>query len=389
MSVGRCRLGVLSVLAACLTGPVIAAPSGDPILIGVMGGTTGAYGNVGTQAQQGALVAQEKLTAQGGILGRPVVVEAVNDNGDGTLAGRLFQKFVSKGAVAIVGSPDNGPVTAQLADRYHIPDIGLVDGGGLTVYPDGPDKPAHHWVFQSGGNSFAWGAAMGDYALKHCPKGLAVLHDTTSWGMGGIAAFKQVYEKAGKKITLDRPITENWTTGATAQLTPELEAVKNSGADCVEVWLSPPDQAAFAQILRTSGEHLLLLGESDTCSDNVFANLAGPAADGVVCAQITAELHPNDLYKEFADAYRKKYNEDPTQSAEVTYQAIMTLAHVIEQTKSTDHAVLRDAFEKLSGYPGIDGEVTFSPTRHVSFTAQELTLVKYDAASKKWVEFHE
>ena len=147
MSVGRCRWGVVSVMAACLTGPVIAAPSGDPILIGVMGGTTGAYGNVGTQAQQGALVAQEKLTAQGGILGRPVVVEAVNDNGDGTLAGQLFQKFVSKGAVAIVGSPDNGPVTAQLADRYHILDIGLVDGGGLTVYPNGPDKPPHAGCF--------------------------------------------------------------------------------------------------------------------------------------------------------------------------------------------------------------------------------------------------
>jgi branched-chain amino acid transport system substrate-binding protein len=165
--------------------------------------------------------------------------------------------------------------------------------------------------------------------------------------------------------------------------------VKSSGADCVEVWLSPPDQAAFAQMLRTSGEHLTALGESDTCSDNTFTNLAGPAADGVVCAFITAELHPNDLYKEFAEAYRKKYNEEPTQSAEVSYQAVMTLAHVIEQTKSTDHAVLRDAYEKLSGVPGIDGPVIFSPTRHASFTEQELTLVKYDAANKKWVEIHE
>ena len=389
MNVSRWRFGVLSVLAACLTGPVIAAPSGDPILIGVMGGTTGAYGNIGTQAQQGALLAQDKLMSQGGILGRPVVVEAVNDNGDGTLAGQLFQKFVSKGAVAIVGSPDNGPVTAQLADRYHILDIGLVDGGGLTVYPNGPDKPPHSWVFQSGANSFAWGAALGNYALKNCPKGLAVLHDTTSWGMGGLAAFKLVYEKAGKTIAVDRPITENWTTGATAQLAPDLEAVKSSGADCVEVWLSPPDQAAFAQMLRTSGEHLTVLGESDTCSDNTFTNLAGPAADGVVCAFITAELHPNDLYKEFAEAYRKKYNEEPTQSAEVSYQAVMTLAYVIEQTKSTDHAVLRDAYEKLSGVPGIDGPVIFSPTRHASFTEQELTLVKYDAANKKWVEIHD
>ena len=122
---------------------------------------------------------------------------------------------------------------------------------------------------------------------------------------------------------------------------------------------------------------------------DTFANLAGPAADGVVSAFITAELHPNDLYEEFAQAYRKEHNEDPTQSAEVSYQAVTTLAHVIEQTKSTDHAVLRDAYQKLSGVPGIDGPGLFSPTRHASFTKQEPTLVKYNAANKKWAEIHE
>ena len=262
MNVGRYRWCVLSVLAACLAGQVMAAPSVDPILIGVMGGTTGAYGNIGTQAQQGALLAQDKLMSQNGILGRPVVVEPVNDNGDGTLAGQLFQKFVSKGAVAIVGSPDNGPVTAQLADRYHILDIGLVDGGGLTVYPNGPDKPPHSWVFQSGANSFAWGAVLGNYALKHCPKGIAILHRHHIVGHGRVRSVQAGLRKGRQDGSADRPITENWTTGATAELEPDLEAVKNSGADCVEVWLSPPDQAAFTQMLKTSGERLTVLGES-------------------------------------------------------------------------------------------------------------------------------
>ena len=71
MNVGRCQWGLLSVLAACLASPVIAAPTGDPILIGVMGGTTGAYGNIGTQAQQGALLAQDKLMSEGGVLRAP------------------------------------------------------------------------------------------------------------------------------------------------------------------------------------------------------------------------------------------------------------------------------------------------------------------------------
>ena len=35
------------------------------------------------------------------------------------------------------------------------------------------------------------------------------------------------------------------------------------------------------------------------------------------------------------------------------------------------------------------GAVIFSPTRHASFTAEELALVKYDAAAPKWVEIHE
>jgi len=96
------------------------------------------------------------------------------------------------------GSSKSSTSPAQLADRYHILDIGLVDGGGLTVYPNGPNKPPHAWVFQSGANSFALGAALGEYTLKHCPKGLAVLHGTTSWGMGGFAAFKLAYERPAR-----------------------------------------------------------------------------------------------------------------------------------------------------------------------------------------------
>lgn len=378
--------GMMASLAlGCLALPALAAePSGNPILIGVIQGTTGAYGNVGIQSDEGAQLAYDELKTNG-ILGRPVRIESVNDNADGTLAGQLFKKFVSEGAVAIVGSPDTGPVTAQLAVRYKIPDIGIVDGGGLTVYPNGPDKPPNYWVFQSGGNSFAWGAAMADYALKHC-KGFAVLHDTTSYGMGAIAAIKKVYRDAGKTLALDHPITENWTSGATAQLMPEVAAVKKSGADCVDVWLSPSDQAAFAQDVYTTGAKLQILGNGDTNGDETFTNLAGPGANGVIGAFVTAQIHPNELFKAFAAKFRAKFNKEPTQPSALTYQAIMTLAHVIEETKSTDRAVIRDAFEKLTNYPGVFGNITFTPQRHVTITEQELTLVKYDYANKKWVE---
>ena len=200
-----------------------------PILVGVIAGTTGAYGSTGVAVVNGAQMAADKINAAGGILGRKLLLDAHNDNASATLSGQLFAKMVANGAVAIAGSPDTGPVTAELAIRYKIPTIGVVDDGGLTVYPKGPDSKPNPWVFDFGLNTFAWGAKIAEYALKHCPDGLAVLHDPSTYGEGGTYGIKQVYDKAGKKLAMNVTITENWSTGATAALMPQATAHQGGG----------------------------------------------------------------------------------------------------------------------------------------------------------------
>src|SRR4029078_2941355 len=122
-------------------------------------------------------MAVDKINASGGVLGRQFKLDANNDDASATLSGQLFAKLVSAGAVAIAGSPDTGPVTAELAIRHKIPTIRVLDDGGLTVYSQGPDQKPTPWVFDFGVNTCAWGAKIAEYALKHCPDGLAVLHD--------------------------------------------------------------------------------------------------------------------------------------------------------------------------------------------------------------------
>ena len=61
--------GALAVLAAsmiCMTGYA----EEKPILVGVIAGTTGAYGSTGVAVVNGAQMAADKLNAAGGILGR-------------------------------------------------------------------------------------------------------------------------------------------------------------------------------------------------------------------------------------------------------------------------------------------------------------------------------
>jgi branched-chain amino acid transport system substrate-binding protein len=49
-------------------------------------------------------------------------------------------------------------------------------------------------------------------------------------------------------------------------------------------------------------------------------------------------------------------------------------------------ADLQKGFNSVKGFKGITGDLGFSEKNHITINAEQLTLVKYDAASKQWVE---
>lgn len=362
------------------------AAADAPYLIGLIAGTTGAYGSTGVATVNGAQMAVDKINAAAGALGHQLKLDPHNDDASATVSGQLFEKLIAAGAIAIAGSPDTGPVTAQLATRHKFPTIGVVDDGGLTVNPDGPTSAPNPWVFDFGLNTFAWGEKIGEYALKHCPDGIAVLHDPSTYGQGGLFGIKLAYDKAGKKIAIDHTITENWSTGATTGLMPEVNAIKAAGIKCVDAWLTPQDQAAFVQDLHSSGYSATVFGNDETNADDTFSKLAGEIADGTVSAVLTSDLHPSAELTAFRDEYKKKFNVDATPFAETSYDSIMMLAQVVKDAKSTKPADLQKGFNSVQGFKGITGDLGFSEKNHITINAAQLTLVKYDAASKQWVE---
>jgi len=366
-----------------------ARAAGEPYLIGLIAGTTGAYGSTGVATVNGAQMAVDKINASGGVLGRKFKLDAHNDDASATVSGQLFEKLIAAGAIAIAGSPDTGPVTAQLAIRHKFPTIGVVDDGGLTVNTEGPNAPPNPWVFDFGLNTFAWGEKIGQYALKHCPDGIAVLHDPSTYGQGGLYGIQLAYDKAGKKIGIDHTITENWSTGATTGLMPEVNAAKAAGIKCIDAWLTPQDQAAFVQDLHSAGYNATVFGNDETNSDDTFSKLAGDIADGTISAVLTSDLHPSPELTAFREEYKKKFNIDPTPFAETSYDSIMMLAQVIKTANAVTPAALQKGFNEVSGFKGITGDLGFTTKNHITIGAAQLTLVKYDAAGKQWVELKE
>ncbi len=116
---------LLAAAALCGVASQVRAADG-PYLIGLIAGTTGAYGSTGVATVNGAQMAVDKINAAGGVLGHQLKLDPHNDDASATVSGQLFEKLVAAGAVAIAGSPDTGPVTAQLATRHKTPSCSVI-----------------------------------------------------------------------------------------------------------------------------------------------------------------------------------------------------------------------------------------------------------------------
>jgi branched-chain amino acid transport system substrate-binding protein len=385
----RVVVGSVVVAAIAATVAIAAAAStsrssGGSILVGSIAGTTGAYGSTGVAMVNGAKMAIDDLNTRGGALGKKFTLKSYNDQASATLSSQLYQRLVSAGAVAVAGSGDTGPATAAMAQRLHVPNIGAVDDAGITIYPNGPSKPPFEWVWSWGLNTFAWGAIDAHYAMKNC-KGLAVLHDPSTYGGGGDAAIKLAYHGSSKKIVLDDSISEDWSTGATVGLTNEINKIKSAGADCVVVWLTPQDTARFMQTLKSTGVKLTVLGNDEINADPTFSSLAKAAGNGAIGAELKTQLNPTKALTSFQKRYKARFHIASTAFAVANYDAIMMLGQVIRSTKSTDPNKLKDGLNSVKNYHGLQGTVSFSKQNHATLTEKQLTLVKYNAAKNKWL----
>ncbi|HTT91666.1 MAG TPA: ABC transporter substrate-binding protein [Acidimicrobiales bacterium] len=377
------RLLTTAVVVAA-TAAIGAAPAGassPPIVIGAIAGTTGAYGSTGVAVINGTIMAVDKINASGGVLGRQLKLVWGNDGASATTSSLDFKKFVSDGAIAMLGSPDTATTTVALADQMHLPDLGAIDDGGPAIYPNGPEKPPAPWAWSNSLNTYAWGQIVGEYAMKSCPKGLAVLHDPTFYGLGGLAGILESYTK---KLKLDDAISEDWASGSTQSLDSEIASIKSSGASCVDVWLTPQDEAAFVDEMHSLGDHFTVLGNDETSADTTFSGLAGANANGVLSAELTASYRPDAAVKAFAAAYKARFHLATTPFAELSYDAVFMLAKAITAGHSTSASSIQKQLNNVRDYPGLTGTLSFTPQVHVTINASQLTLVKYSTATKSW-----
>jgi branched-chain amino acid transport system substrate-binding protein len=339
------------------------ASSGSQITLGMLQPLTGASAAVGLTGRQGAELAVAQINDTGGINGRKLKLQVLDDAGDVTTGTNAFTKVLSDKPVAILG-PNISAVALALVPRLEREQVPLLTG---ALSPD-LTKSGSPWVFRIRSSDTTAAQNLVDYALTTLkPKSIALIGEESDYGQGGIAAVKA--ELQAKGVT---PVAAVTFSASTNDLSSQVIKLKQSGADAVIYWGSQSPAALFAKQAKQFGFTGTILG-SNAYTDQSVLQLAGSAADNIYSVVNFIPTGDDPAVQKFVSAYKQKYGSDPDSYAASYFDAVNVVAAAIKAGGPTAKAIA-DSLKTLQ-YQGLASVYKYHDNGEMT-GPQEITQVR-------------
>src|ERR1700760_5183797 len=219
--------GALGVTTFSLSRPAIAAS--EPIKIGFLAAMTGPSSAPTIGFNRGVIFAVDTINAAGGVKGRKIEIVMRDTKGDPTKAVNATQEMVSQIKVHAIWGPLNSGealATTPIMARAKMPDLhpcvveSLIDP---AKYPN---------AFRTAPSNTQWDDAVRNYCLNILKvKKIAVLGDTTGYGVSAVGASVAAFKKDGADVVYQANID-----ATQPDMTPDMLRAKNAGAEAIVVW---------------------------------------------------------------------------------------------------------------------------------------------------------
>ncbi len=350
----------------------VAKPAGEPIKIGAVFSVTGRSSPLGDPEKKTALMLEEQVNDQGGVLGRPLEIIIKDDESvpDGAVKGA--NDLIEQGVVAIIG-PSTTPSTMPLKEicqEAGVPLIACAAGKAIT-------DPVASYVFAVPQTNALAVAKCFEYLEKEGIDRVASIYVANPYGEDGQNNIKAIAAEKGIKIVA----TETFG-GDDTDMTTQLTKIKAAKPEALICWGTNPGPALITKQAKTIGLDVPIL-QSHGVANQKFIELAGEAANGVQLPAgrlIVWEQLPDDdpfksLLEDFATAYEAKYGTAPNTFAGHAYDAFWIAVNAIETAGEADRAKVRDAIEQTE-FMGTAGEFKYSPEDHNGLTLDAFVWVK-------------
>jgi len=344
---GRTALWILSTLI------LVVACSGcvgkRPIQIGLVVELTGARSTLGVAARDGAQLAAEDINKKGGINGQPIELVIENDRGDPDIARQVDADLVEKGVVAIIGHATSGQAAAVF-DQINADKVVLISPGASSSQFSGQKD----YFFRVVSSTDTLGEALADHMYTaRGTRHLTCIYDTNNRAYAE-PLWQSIQDRFGA------------LGGSIDQVFPFVSGETDLQSLMVQVTATDPETVVFiasgvdtALMVQYGAQHGLdaQLFSSAWAQTNELLEKGGQAVDGL---EMIAGYHPHDTsptFQQFSAQFEARYGHAPGLMASYGYEALLILAHALEQTKGKA-AGLPEALATIRDWQGVQGRIS-------------------------------
>ena len=365
-----------AVLAGSLSRPAIAAK--EPILIGYLPALTGPSSATGIGMNRGTQLAVQEINAAGGIDGRQIELIIRDTQSDPTKAVNGAAELTRGQKVSFVVGPVNSGeslAVVPLLARTNTPQVHPCWVDTLT------DPKKYPMCFRNAPTNQQIGGAANRYVVEILKrKKVAVISDTSGYGTASVNAYVPMLKTQGAEV-----VYQGNVDAANPDLKAELLRMQSSGAEAILPW--SVNAGFLSRIINTRGQmewDVPIVGQTTLGS--------GQTRDLLEKPEYWAKVYPNN-FRPVCYAPGGKLPDrttaflDRLKGAGIDvgdtllwwiangYDTLRMIAEAMKNVGSEPEQVV-GYLNKLKGYPGVYGDITFTPDEHNGYPDDEVVMVE-------------
>ena len=354
-----CRLAA-GALAAGLVFAASAAVRADDkfIKIGALLPMSGPGSYFGAQDKQGIELALEQIN-RAGIGGYKLDVKYEDSSCSPLPATQAAKRLLEQYKPDVVIGEECSDATLAIMPLMEQAKVPFLNAGSSSIKITEPGNP---WTFRIMPNEVMQGVDIATNAYSRLNARTAVLlYENTNAGIGNAKVFNDTFTKLGGRILADigfgRDINDFTSVATRVAGVGKIDVIPTYTLEGQGLKIT--QALAQAGVTKGGGGQAIQLGT--IWLPFGFEQKAGKAALGYVRI---VQFDPTDqraLVRGFIDAFKAKYNQDPTHLHAHAYDQIALIADVVKRG-AKDAPSIRDGLAATKSFSGVTGSVEFDKT---------------------------
>jgi branched-chain amino acid transport system substrate-binding protein len=296
------------------------------VLIADVTELSGGGASNGANWKEGLELAADEINTKGGILGHPIKLIHLDTQTNPGTSRAMVQKALDQEPFAIMGPIYSGSVKVNmaLAQEAAVPQFVGAQAAELTEMGNG-------FLFRANISQRTGIEKIATYLEKDMKaKRVAIVWVNNDFGKGGRDLLTKALRVRGMEVVVDIPIEYGQLNYSV-----EVGKIRSSSADAVFPYMTAEDTSRFILEYRKSALTLPLVGETTLLQQNVL-DVAGSAANGVICHLSLSANAPGDLMKAFRNKFEQRFKHAPDHNAISSYTAMYAVKHAAEKAGKLD-----------------------------------------------------